>query len=350
MKIKLMLLDNDEIYLNRITSFFVNEYSEKLEVYSFTDINTALTTLKSARINTLISSCNFEIDTSLLPSNCELVYFAESADIKAYKGKPAVYKFQMVENIYKAILNIYSEYTSDLFTIGSVSSGSPVRVITFASVSGGVGTSTSAVACAKSLALTGKKVLYLNLEKFGSTIPFFHETGSTDFSDIIFALKSKKVNLSLKLESTAVQDSSGVFFYETSKTALDMMEINVEDIQYLITELKTTGLYDNVILDIDFSLDEVMLEIFKNSEIVVFVSDGSELSNVKFVRMYKALEIVDEALLLPRMQLFYNKFSNKSGKKMDLAVPVVGGAPKFEQATSEKIVSKLINLNVFQKL
>ena len=37
MKIKLVILDKDKNYLQRITKVFVNNYVDKLEVYSFTE-------------------------------------------------------------------------------------------------------------------------------------------------------------------------------------------------------------------------------------------------------------------------------------------------------------------------
>lgn len=65
-----------------------------------------------------------------------------------------------------------------------------------------------------------------------------------DMSDIIFALKSKKANLAMKLESCVKQDGSGVYFYSQSKIALDMHELNSEDIMRLLSELKLYGEYD----------------------------------------------------------------------------------------------------------
>lgn len=55
-----------------------------------------------------------------------------------------------------------------------------------------------AAACASYYAAKGEKTLYLNFEKFGSADAFFSAEGQFDMSDIIFALKSRKANLSMK--------------------------------------------------------------------------------------------------------------------------------------------------------
>ena len=65
MRIKLALLDKDQNYLNRIVSVFNTKYSDKLEIYSFTNTENALATLDSARIDVLVASDVFEIDADL---------------------------------------------------------------------------------------------------------------------------------------------------------------------------------------------------------------------------------------------------------------------------------------------
>ena len=101
------------------------------------------------------------------------------------------------------------------------------KVITFSSPCGGTGTSSVAAACAVNFAKKGKKVLYFNLEPFGSSDNFFNAEGQFDMSDIIYALKSAKANLALKLESCVKQDSTGVYFFSATKVALDMQELHI---------------------------------------------------------------------------------------------------------------------------
>ena len=70
MKIKLALLDNDQNYLNRIVSVFNIRYADKLEIYSFTKIESALSVLESTRIDVFVSSVAFDVNTAALPKRC----------------------------------------------------------------------------------------------------------------------------------------------------------------------------------------------------------------------------------------------------------------------------------------
>ena len=62
-------------------------------------------------------------------------------------------------------------------------------------------------------------------------------------------LKSKKTNLSIKLESCVKQDVTGVYFYSQTKNSLDMLELQLEEKTRLVSEIKLSGIYDVVIVD-----------------------------------------------------------------------------------------------------
>lgn len=349
MKIKLAILEKDESYLNRIVSVFGTKYADKFQIYSFTDMDVAVSTLESAKIEIMVASDAFEIDVNKLPKRCGFAYFVDSMDVDMLNGQRAICKFQKADLIYKQILSIYSENASNVsgLKFGDDSS----KIIFFQPVSGGVGASSMAAACAMRFAAKGKRTLYLNLENFGSADVFFRAEGQFDMSDIIFALKSKKTNLPMKLESCVKQAANGVYFYSQAKIALDMMELNSEDIMRLISELQVTGSYDYIIVDTDFSIKRDALEIYRKAHTVVWVSDGSELSNSKLFRAFNALNTIEQNADSPipnRMVLVYNKFSNKTSTMLsEIAIKNIGGVPRFEHATSDQVLEQLSTKDMF---
>ena len=56
MKIKLALLDSDQNYLNRIVTAFNIKYADKLEIYSFTKLESAMAALEPSRSDVLVAS------------------------------------------------------------------------------------------------------------------------------------------------------------------------------------------------------------------------------------------------------------------------------------------------------
>lgn len=350
MKIKLAILEKDINYLNRIVAVFNSKYTNSFEIYSFTDEQMAIDTVIKSKIDVLLADDSFVIDIAQLPSRCGFAYLVESSDIEMVRDQRAIVKFQKVDLIYKQILSIYSENENNVTNIKLTDDA--CKIVAFTSVSGGAGSSSMAVACALHYATQGKRVLYLNLESFSSVDMFLQGEGQFDMSDIIFALKSKKSNLSLKLESCVKQDVRGVYFYSQPKIALDMMELSAEDIMQLISELQIMGSYEYIVLDKAFGLDKDTRDIFRRTHAVVLVNDGSEVSNAKMTSAYVALATLEqdvEASLLGRLMVVYNKFSNKTGKVLtdELGIRSLGGAPRYEHASTDQVVKALAEMSIF---
>lgn len=353
MKIKLAILEQDERYLERMISVFSTKYADKLEIYSFTELKTAIAALDASKIDIFLAGDAFEIDASALPSRCGFAYFVDSADVDMVNHQKAICKFQKAELIYKQILSIYSEKAGSLFGFKSEDEGG-THVILFDSVSGGAGASSMAAACALHFAAQQKRVLYLNLEKFGSSDVFFSAEGQFDISDVIYALKSRKANLSLKLESCVKRDPRGVYFYSQSKLALDMLELSPDEIIHLISELKNSGDYDYIIIDADFGMDQRFLPVYRQVPAILWVGDGSDPSNAKICRAYTALLTLERNADLPltdRIALIYNKFSNKTGNTInEVELKNIGGVPRYEHAGTGQILAKLAVMDLFDKI
>lgn len=352
MKIKLAILEKDSSYLNRIVTVFNAKYADKLEVYSFTDESVALKTLNEAKIEVLVANDAFEIDVKSLPSRCGFAYFVDSADIETLREQPAICKFQKADLIYKQILSIYSENAANM--TGMRFDEDSTKMFLFTAMSGGVGSSTMAASFAVHLAQQMKKVLYLNFEYLGSSTMFFSGEGQFDFGDVIYALKSKKANLNLKLESTVRQSGKGVYYFAPTKVALDVMELSNNDIKRLLKSLRMSGTYEYIVIDAEFRFDEKGITLWKEVNDVVLISDGSDASNIKLERAYNSLNVMeqqDESFKLSKAKILYNKFSNKFGKTMSgLDIKEIGGIPRFEHATTEQVVEQVSSMEMLEKI
>ena len=350
MKIKVTLLDNDPNYLKRITAAITSKFSDRIEIYAFTDADAAIEGLVKDRINVFISSDAFEIDTTRVPGRCAFAYFVGSDSIKSLRNQKTISRFQKVEIIYKEILSLYSENVPDV----GFENGEEAIVLSFMSVSGGVGVSSLSAAYAKKMALKGKKVFYLSLGKFEDSEMFFKGDGHFTFSDVIYALKSKKANLPLKLESIAKEDSSGVHFFAGAKNSLDMLAFNDEDLSDLVNAIKDSGQYNLIVIDSEFDIDKKTAIVFRLSNSVVFVSDGSELSNSKFQRAVNSLreyERQHDLTLLVKASIIYNKFSNKTGKIIDDSeIRTIGGINRFEHAGNTQVIDALIRNEALDRI
>lgn len=352
MKIKVGIIENDVAYLNRIVSVFTSKYSDKIEVYSFSDVATAIPALSVSKIDVVVVSDALDIDLNMVPKRCGVAYFVDSVDVETYNNLPTVCRFQKADLIYRQILSIYSEHAGSITELKL--SDDSCKIIAFTSPSGGTGTSTMAAAYSVRLAAGGFRTLYLNVERFGSSDDFFSGEGQFSMSDVIYSLKTKKANLAMKLESCVKRDPRGVFFFSQAKLALDMHELTVDEILRLISELRLTGSYDRIVLDMEFGLNDNALRILHQTSAIVFVGDGSKTSNTKLFRAITALatkEQTDDSPLLSRAVLAYNKYSSKTCEALsNLEIRAIGGAPRYEHATVDQIVAQLSTMPLFDEI
>lgn len=350
MKIKLALLESDSGYLGRVVPMFNNKYANELEIYSFTDVDAAMECLEEKKIDVLLASDVFKINYSLIPKRCGFAYLVESLDIDRIESHKAICKFQKGELIYKQILSIYSEHVPNITGMSNVENGA-MKTIAFCSPCGGVGTSTTAAACAIALNNSGYRVLYLNAEIYGESDVYFACDGQFDFSDVIYALKSNKTNRSMKLQSTVKKDVTGVSYYSSVKVPLDMMEMNTTDYITLQSELKALGCYDYVILDMDFPKTQKDFKLFEYCNAIVVVTDGSENAETKLNKAVRAVQILDgqsDMAIQPRMWLLKNKIATNDIAQNEIRV--LGTFPVYQSVASAQMAKQLSLSNIYEQL
>lgn len=353
MKIKLAILENDLNYLDKIVSIFNSRYSEKFEVYSFTDKKLALDIICTSKMDVFIASDTYTISTEEIPVSCAFAYFVNTPGMETVGDQKAICKFQKIDVMYREILGLYSENAGREATYKK--SDDNCRMIMFTSPAGGVGTSTMAVAAALRYAKQRKKVLYFNLEKTGAADTFFEADGTANMSDILFAFKGKKSKLAFKLESCVKKDKSGVCFFSQTKYALDMTELDNKDWMELLDAIKATGTYEVIIVDCDFSLTMEYFETYNYMDSIVWLGDGTEITNNKLYRAYQACQMIEQEhdFEISKKILFaYNKFSSKTGRVIheETRVQSIGGAPYYQNATNMQITEGLSDMKMFDAL
>ncbi len=350
MKIKLAMLESDSIYLRRVVSMFNTKFAEELEIYSFTDIDTAMECLEEKKIDVFLASDTFKIDFTQLPKRCGFAYLVESLDISSIDKHKAICKFQKGELIYKQILSIYSEHIPNITGMPTNENGA-MKTIVFCSPCGGVGTSTAAAACAIALTNAGHRVLYLNAEVYGDADVFFSCDGQFDFSDVIYAVKSNKTNRAMKLQSTVKQDPSGVYYYSSVRVPLDMMEMTVNDYITLQNEFKTLGCYDYVVMDVAFPQTQAGYKLFDICNSIIFVGDDTEISESKINKAIRGIQIMDgqsDVAIQPRMWLLRNKAAANNLQQNEIRL--LGSIPMYQTVAPAQMAKQLSVSNIFEQL
>ncbi|MGN0593672.1 MAG: AAA family ATPase [Hominimerdicola sp.] len=335
MKIKVAIVEKDELYLNRIVSSFNDFYANDVELFTFSDAELALNVLSGKLIDVfLIGECF--VDTIVpqdIPFQAKMIaYFVETRDIETINIFSAICKYQKVDLIYKSIIDLLANNDSYCYADAS-SLDSKTKVFAITSAVGGVGVSTLTAGFAFNLAKSGKKVMYLSLEDFSSADLFFSDEGDTSFSDVIYAILSRKSNLAVKLKTCAKTDSLGVNFFSPCKCVLEMSELNDEGVQTLIASLIASNEYDYILIDIPLRFNRSTEYIFKICNSLLCITDGTFMTNRKTVEAFEGMKILDSKKnthYAEKFSLIYNKYLdscsniiNKQDFQVKGAVPMV---------------------------
>ena len=352
MKIRVAFLDKNQDYIERISTALNFKFKGQFEIFLFTETKMALEALSEYGIHVLLASEEFEIDKKKMPKRCSLAWFTENAGTETFRDSRAVFRYQKIENIAAEITGLYSEKIEKDRVI-KTESGKHAQITLFLSCGGGTGASTCAAACGVYWARLRQRVLYLNLEAVGSRI-FFEGDGHGNLSDVVYLVKNGGANLGLKLMQYVRQDkNTGVFYIERAGYASDVKELTGKESALLISTLASGGQFDRIVLDLCTDLSEVFFAGTEASDQIVFVGDGSEISNDKLEYLVRSMEYIekrDERTILHSPCILYNRFASRTGRKNSQdGLPELGGIPRYE-GTSGEIFRQICGLSLFERL
>lgn len=352
MKLKVAVLDHDEEFIKRFAEAFRHKYQNEVTLSLFSDQEILYENMPIFHPDIILFDEMSVVDRSRIPDKAVCGYFCKKMDIIEKDGCVAICKYQKVENIYKMLLGLYAENSAGAVIVDKTAE---VRKVLFTSVQGGCGTSAAAAAYAVRCAADGKKVLYVNLEKFGNSNLYFTDEGNLSFSDVIYFLKSRKDNLLMKLESIVQRDSSGVEFFNGCKNAYDMFELQDEELWSLIKSISQMEKYDEIVMDLSGDMDTRMTGLMTDyADRIIYVTDGSTVGKDKFRRFCEVVKVMEDKMeydIMRKMVLIYNRFSSRTSEQFkESPVPVLGGIHRYEGLPYKEICSKISETDFIREI
>jgi len=292
MKIRLALIDTDEDYRKRLSDFYIKNYQDRIEILTFSSIDSFENNRGNKSIDVMLVSENIEDDLSSYSEKICIAYLSDRDLIERKNNIKTINKFKKPEKIYKEILNVLADGINGDIAY-KFNDGNNTLVEVFMPVNGGAGATSLAIAYGKKLARQGTPTLYLNFETLNSSNIFLQSQGDMGFDEIIYAIKSKKQSVSLKIESNVLKTTDGLEFFNESRTALDMLELSDEDIYVLIKELQAMGKYRHIIIDSNLDIGS-RLNIFSKFAYKIILVFNDTLQGIKKMSdLNEALQIME---------------------------------------------------------
>jgi len=350
MIVKVAVIEKDPRFLDRLTTVFSKNYSDKLEIYPFSDSEVALSTLQFVKPHILIADESIRIPRSSLPADCALAYFVSDVSTDRVDGHRAICKFQRAELIYKQLVGILSDSADST----SLSRDAETKFVTFTSPVGGVGVSSTAAAFALRLASQGHNVLYLDLDPYGCPDLYFHGEGNYTFGDVLHTLIHKDGNLTELLGHATRKDPRGVSYFCEAPSTVIYPTMDTEAISRLLRELRIIAAFDYIVVDIPFDRFLMQEDLRDRATGTVLVTDATEGSQLKLARGYAALcqqVSAQDASAGSEVFLLTNRCNSFPMRLAELSsLQELGQIPFLPQSDTAGQLSSMASLPVFDAL
>ena len=351
MKIRVGILENDQIYLSRLTQYFTTNYVEQIELSIFEDLKMFQDFIKKTKVDVFLANPDLVSDDLQLPKTIIMGFLSDNPQADMIDDIKVVFKYQNANIIYREIVNLYAELDSRT-SYKETEGGAPVYL--FMGAAGGTGTTTVAIACAASLAGFGKKVLYLNLEENGVVSPFLHGEGNWSLSDVLYAAKSN-ANLLLKMQSMVRVSEEGIYYYEPFTLPLDAHELTEQNLLDIIKILSTYEAYDCIIIDSDSVHLWKRNLLMKLAKYIFIVDNGTEISNGKLEKTVQEIAIsddIEEERMLQKVRIIYNRITSSNYKRIpsEYESLVYGEIEAFSRNHPRKVMEEIAKRPFFDSL
>jgi cellulose biosynthesis protein BcsQ len=276
--IKLIIADEDRSYTKGLALYLQEEYGQAFEIGCYTQASILIDCLHEGEAADILL-----INPELLKKNVitesikSVVLLVENVD---NEHENSIYKYQKADQIAKTLLLLYDKSLnpgSNIFR-----NNSKCKLICVYSPSGAAGKTTVAYNLANQYAMQGKKILYVSLESYSALTIFTQNESTKGLVYLLYLIKSKLPNIQLKLNAIIAEDyNTNIHFIEREKNVLEYKDMLMEDLGLVTAFFKNQSDYDAVILDLDSTMNEIVLGAFKYCDVIINVYCKDSIGNAK---------------------------------------------------------------------
>ncbi len=339
--IKLAILDDDDEYSFNLCNYLTHNYSETLLVNYFNNSYKIEEWIKKIDPD-IILVCEKYYNQICNQFKTNLIILTTGANSTYLGDVSLIYKYQDANQIAGQIINFFTKSCD----IVKLKNEKTAKVVAVYSASGNTGKTSVAMGISTICSYSGISVFYLNFEQFPSTGVFLSSDVEYSIADIIYYAKEKDKNLISKISTMSCKDiTSNIHFFKEANNAFEVNELLPQDIELILDTMKSSGLYDLIVLDMDSQLNENNISIFEIADEILYV-------------------FTNEEICLHKTKLFkdsINKLSNSSPHNTFLAHKFLYVANKVSKQTlhsqnsylKEKILSAIpldLNFNSLKNL
>lgn len=180
--------------------------------------------------------------------------------------------------------------------------------------------------------------MYLSLESFSNIDYFLNAEGSSNFSNVLFAVKCGKGNLQMKIESSLKQTYGGVYFFSKPMNPNEIDELDQSEWKEFLDAVRAMGKFHCIVIDLPCANEDTAKKIMPLSDRVLFITDGSDTTTEKTQTLMACISKYDEvngADLSTKVSVIQNKCE---GPRREIGLPILAELPYIKETRMEKLI------------
>ena len=292
-RINLMIADGDCEYALRLADGLMQNYGHIFDISSYSS---------KESLNGALARCELKPDVLLIDETFSADFIKEVTEkmmpvsvlMLTEDPKPptpdSICKYKHISRISGDVLSAYYEKggSKNYARTGERNT----KLIGIFSSAGGAGKSTLAACMAAQCAAKGYNALFVSLEEIPSTYHFFDEAPNKNLSFAFYKIKGGGKDVPAALESCTVMSCrEGLYYIPAPDDPLEFNEIRREEIQEFLRNIRSSGKYDHVFIDMQSGYSVITETSAADCDIVFMLTGGSVLESVKNERLSQVLRV-----------------------------------------------------------
>lgn len=249
----LAIYDLDEVYANSLMKYINQKQNMPFKATVFTNKEALEEYLQDNHIDILLVDYNLYDEYLELEDVNKIILFVEN-DCQQLEDYSYIYKFQSSENIIRKILDYFAEL--NISRTGSIVKKNGTKIVGIYSPIKKPEQTVFAFTVGQVLAESGS-TLYINMDEFTAFDKIYHQNYQGDLSDLMYYYKQNKDAVAIKLKAI-VNTVNTLDYVPPLKYSRDLRTMETTKWIELLENIMTTGMYENIVIDIGNVVEDII--------------------------------------------------------------------------------------------
>jgi len=316
-KFFLIIADTDDEYVERLSSFIMNNYANRFKLICFTDPSRFREFLSHNKDQTYIIAATplfFENVHEDFINFTKVILSEGNVPIISDDNCYTLNKYQHGDHIVRYIISIIDDKDNSSST--ALSGNKKTKTAFVYSPAGGTGKTTFSLCLSILCAREGLSIFLLSLEYLSSLLLYLNDSNNNNtLSNILYYIEENHSDISLKIESLRSVDSYyGIHFFSPPECDLEILQSNITVIESLINGIKNLGFYDVIFVDMPSSFGITHAKTFYMADILFCIIHDDPVCLHKYKRWQNQISLLlkDDDIIQPgNISVILNKYNGK---------------------------------------